>query len=197
MSHPPPPEGPPTARQLTARQPTARHDRTIGDVRIEQGAHSLRITRSWARPAGWVMLLWTAVWFVMVGFLTSLGGHPQWVVRWWLSLPGVAMAYAAMTRFLNSTLIEVTATTVRVQHAPLPWPGRRTFARDDVRALHVQVKTIHARGGPVHECWIRVERANGKRAVLVKGLEMSAGQMSVIAAAMGDCLGVRVTSDDP
>ena len=110
-----------------------------------------------------------------------------------LALPGIGMGYAAMTPFINRTVIDVTPASITVHHAPLPWPGRRRFLTRDVKALHVEVKKIYAK--PLYdECWIAVERSNGRNSTLLKGLDMPALQMSGIAAAMSDYLGVPVYS---
>jgi hypothetical protein len=69
---------------------------------------SLRITRSWVRTAGYGMLLWVAVWFGMVVFFASLGARQDGRLMLMLALPGIGMAYAAVTRFLNRTVIDVT-----------------------------------------------------------------------------------------
>lgn len=167
----------------------------IDGVRIERGVRGLRITRPWAKAAGYAMLLWVAVWFGVVSFFTSLGSHRDIAPMLLLALPGIGMAYAAMTRLFNKTVIEVTRNVITVCHSPLPWPGRRRFMVPDVKSLHVKVKKIYAKAGPHDECWIMVARANGKKSVLLKGLEMSALQMSGIAAAISGYLGVPVYAE--
>ena len=170
------------------------YERAIPGVLIERSADGLRITRPWSKAAGYASLAWTAIWFGIVAFFTSLGQQPT-QVHTLLALPGIAMAYVALTRFVNSTLIEVTSSTITLCHTPLPWPGKRRFSTRDISALHMEIRRIHAKGHSVDEAWILVERTNGKKARLVKGLEMSAPQMSGIAAVLNEHLGVPLSSD--
>lgn len=176
-----------------APDPKALHrDDTIEGMRIERDGRSLRITLPWSKSAGGLILVWVLVWLGIVAFFTSLGGHRDGEFAALMALPALVMVYPAATRFFNSTLIEVTPVWITVRHAPLPWPGGRQFAARDVRAMRVAAKLVYARGGPFEECRLSLECANGKQPVLLKGLNMSALQMSSIAAAMSGFLGVPV-----
>ena len=53
----------------------ARRDQTIDGVQVESSVGNLRITRPWAKAAGYGMLLWIAMWYGVVGFFTSLGAY--------------------------------------------------------------------------------------------------------------------------
>ena len=65
-----------------------------------------------------------------------------------------------------------------------------------IHATNRKVRTRHYRGtGPVDRCQISLDRTNGSRSVLVSGLEMSVLEMSGIAAAISDYLGVPVQKD--
>jgi hypothetical protein len=121
----------------------------MSGVDVERGESGLRITRTWSHVAGYAMLGWTAVWFGLVVFFLLLGRQSPGWQGLLLALPGVGMAYAAATRFANRTLIELNASGISVRHEPLPWPGRKHFARDDIRGLHVETRKIHAKGNIV------------------------------------------------
>jgi hypothetical protein len=174
---------------------SARREYEIEGAQFLRSVNGMRITRPWEKKSGYALLLWVAVWLGMIGFLTGLGGHRDVEFTAWATLPGVFMAYAAMTRFFNSTVIDLTPECIRVRHTPLPWALGLRVATRDVTALRVRVKRVYYRGGPVDECRILFERTNGKQAMLVRGLEMSALEMSGIAATMSDYLGVPVHAD--
>jgi len=184
---------------MTSRAPQSRQvvnrEQTFDGVRIEYTARGLRITRPWQKVAGYGMLFWVVVWFGMVSFFTSLGGNQNDGLTLLLAIPGVAMVYTALTRFFNKTIIDITPAHIEVYHEPLPWPGRRRFMVCDVKALHVKVKKIHAKGATIDESWILIENNKGKKSMLVKGIEMSALQMSGIAATVSDYLGVPVYAE--
>ncbi len=136
------------------------------------------------------------MWLGLVGFLTGLGGHRDLEFTIWASLPGIVMAYAAMTRFFNRMVIDVTPDSIMVRQTPLPWALRRHVSTRDVAALRVKVTRLNYRGtGPLDNCQISLARTNGKQSILVRGLEMSALEMSGIAAAISDYLGVPVHAD--
>jgi hypothetical protein len=132
----------------------------------------------------------------MVSFLASLGAQQDGRLMLLLALPGIGMGYAAMTRLFNRTIIDVTPAAITIHHAPLPWAGRRRIPTRDVKALNVRVKKIRARP-PYDECSLAVERMSGKQSTLLKGLEMSAIQVSGIAATLSDFLDVPVHADKP
>jgi hypothetical protein len=133
------------------------------------------------------------VWFGLVAFFLSLNTSPAGKLSMLAILPGIAMTYVAMARFLNSTLIDVSPSRLLVRHAPLPWPGGKCFETREVCGLHVETRHVHAKGNPYDECWILIVRLNGGKAVLLKGLEMSGLESSLIVAAVSDHLGVPVT----
>ena len=137
------------------------------------------------------MLLWVAVWFGMVHFFTSLG--PPGSISYLLSIPGILMGYGAVTRFVNRTVIDITADEIVLRHEPLPWPGKRRFSTEDVQGLFAGIKKIRGKGYTVDECWIFLLRSHSnqiKKIMLLKGLGMSESEMVEIAAAISQYLGV-------
>ena len=184
MSHP---DRPPSSDE-------SGYGRSPDGLTIEKSLGGLTIARRWSRPAGYAILLWIAVWTGLVAFFTSLGHQPADGLARALYLPAIAMGYVALTRFLNRTVIEVGTSEMTVRHLPLPWPGNKRFPTQDIMGLHEEIRKIHAKGHTVDECRLLVVRRNGKKAILLKGLEMTDMQMSRIAAAIGDCLGVPLTA---
>src|SRR5689334_17827808 len=86
------------------------NNRIFDGVQVERDARGLRITRPWSKVAGYAMLAWTAVWFGLVSFFLTLGHASGGWQDLLVALPGIAMAYAALTRFFNRTLIEADTT---------------------------------------------------------------------------------------
>jgi hypothetical protein len=167
----------------------------VEGIRMEQTSRGLHIERAWRRGSGYILLVWVAVWLGIVRFFTSLGGHRDVEFTAWMSMPGVIMAYVALTRFVNRTVIDISPSDIALRHEPLPWPGRRRLAISEIAAVHIRQKTMYYRGGRSVECWISLERKNGTTSMLVKGLEMSVPQMYSIAGAVAGFLGVPVHGD--
>ena len=153
-------------------------------IDIEQNLHSLRITRDWSKIAGYVIFAWNAVWIGMWSFFLSLGQQSS---GWLILIPvlsGLIIAYAALVRFVNHTFIEINTSRLIVQHAPLLWLGGKKFAVRDIQKVEPQIKKVYAKQGIVHIYQIWVVRKNGKKAILLSGLEMTEGQMIFIIDAI-------------
>lgn len=135
------------------------------------------------------MLLWVALWLGLTHFLTSLSPTTEPGDRL-LLIPALLMGYCALTRFVNRTVIEISAKGVVVRHQPLPWWGNRRLAVQDVQALQTGVKRIYAKGHTVHEYRIFVIRAHGRKTMLLKGIELTLAQMDCIVTAIADYLQV-------
>ena len=169
-------------------------ERTIDGLQIRPFADGLRIMRRWSRGAGYVKLVWVAIWFGVVRFFTSLGSPPATGEMIILALPGLAMFYAAMACFLNRTVIIVSPSEIIQSHAPLPWPGYRRFATSDINSLYIDVTIIQMRGYKVHVGSLFVVNPKGRKLRLMKGLGISEGEISVIGAALSDYLRVPIFS---
>lgn len=153
-------------------------------ISIEQTPQHLRITRTWAKVAGYVMFAWLAVWIGLWAFFLSLGHQP---IGWFIVfpvLPALLMAYAALARFVNKTLIEINTSRLVVQHAPLFWLGGKKLAVREIRELEARIKKVYAKQGIVHIYQILVVHQNGKKVMLLSGLEMTEGQMIFIIDAL-------------
>jgi hypothetical protein len=153
-------------------------------IDIEQTPQHLRITRTWAKLAGYIMFAWLAVWIGLWAFFLSLGQQSSgWFILFPV-LPALLMAYAALARFVNHTLIEINASRLVVQHSPLFWLGSKKFAVREIQKLEARIKKVYAKQGIVHIYQILVVQQNGKKAILLSGLEMTEGQMIFIIDAL-------------
>jgi hypothetical protein len=161
-------------------------------IYIEQNPQNLRITRTWAKIAGYVMFAWVAVWFGLWSFFLSLG---QQSAGWFILipvLPGLMMAYAALARFLNHTIIEINSSRLIVKHAPLFWFGSKKFAVRDILKLEPQIKKVYAKQGIIHIYRILIVHKNGKKAIMLSGLEMTGAQMIFIIEAINTYSGFNL-----
>lgn len=169
----------------------------MGDDSFEfENRHGhLSLTRTWSRPAAWAAFTWVLIWSAMVVFFSTLGGHALREAPWFLALPAVAMGYVALARALNRTEVTVRSDAIVIRHGPVPWPGSRTVDPRDARAIHTRLRIVHTRGAEVHQCRIQLECANGRRATLLEGLDMSAIEMARASAQMAKFLQIPVVND--
>ncbi len=157
-------------------------------LEVQRGHQRLRLWRRWLTPAVYVMGGWAIVWFAVTHFLLSLGGHPPTLVNLYVALPGLFMTYAALTRVLNQTLIEVTPTQLVVQHRPLPWALGKRLATQDIQGVYGDFKVVYAKQGRVDVQRVMVVRANGRKTVLLSGIELTELQRDFIVAELCDYL---------
>ncbi len=163
--------------------PSPSHPHPLPDgLEVQRGQQRLRLWRRWLSPAVYVMGGWAIVWFTITNFLLSLGGHPPTLVNLYVAVPGLFMTYAALTRVFNQTLIEVTPTQLVVQHRPLPWALGKRLATQDIQGVYGDFKVVYAKQGRVDVQRVMVVRANGRKTVLLSGIELTEPQRDFIVA---------------
>lgn len=162
------------------------HDHALHGIRIEHG-RGLRIIRNWFSVAAYIMLGWSAVWFGLIYFFLSLGGHSLEWVAFFPMLPGIVVMYVAITRFFNYTLIDVNQARLIVRHLPLPLIFGKQFATRDIDYLYGDIESVYTQSG-MHIYRVMVMRQDGKKRVLLSGLEMSGIQMDFIVSAINTYL---------
>ena len=135
---------PPDPARAALRQPAA-WSRTIEGT-------TLVLRRSWRGPSTVFALPFAIFWCVLVGaFWVGLltgkvqsaeMGAPIAVMLLPHTLIGVGLVYWALAGLLNTTTVRADAAALSVQHAPLPWFGSHSVARDRVQQLFVSRSSV-------------------------------------------------------
>lgn len=113
-------------------------------------------------------------WYSMVVFGMGKQGQIEWIA---VLFPiahvavGVGLTYHVLTGFLNSTWITIDSESVRVRHAPLPWRGNRHLAKDEIRAIELNLGTLQPQNGG-QTMTVCAHHVDGRQILLLTGLEM-------------------------
>lgn len=142
--------------------------------RIQNGPEGIMIVRRWLGPEAFFLLFFAVFWNGIVGvFVVSIMAAGSWLGLMPLSLhllAGLAVGYAAMTMFLNSTVITIGYDAIRVEHGPLPVPGRRMVPRAEIRQLYSDERISHSKNGQTVRYGVKVLLKNEREIDLIDGL---------------------------
>lgn len=149
--------------------------RFLGHVSVAEHDGALVLERRWFKANHVIVLVAAALWlgFVgMVGRAAIQAGH-EWVTAAVIVFVavGAGLVYWGLAGVCNHTSVSIAPDEVRVGHAPLPWPGRCSFATRDIERTSLQ-RIVRATGGlgerETHR--LRAHLRNGKVVVLLGGL---------------------------
>ena len=102
---------------------------------------------------------------------------------------GLALAYTALCGFVNRTTVTAGRGAVKVEHAPLPWPGSKTHALPDAAAVAAKMKINQGKDSTSITWDVLAETADGGRVTLLKRLEEQ-DEARYLARVIGGALGV-------
>jgi hypothetical protein len=84
---------------------------------------------------------------------------------------GVGLTYYTIAGFFNRTTFRLDERNLSVRHAPLPWKGNHTLAREDIKQLYCEHEVNQGKNGPNHSYYLS--------AVLVDERKVRLGSMPV------------------
>lgn len=108
------------------------------------GGPRVAIERSWYSAQAFFLVFFALMWngFLFFWYKTAFSGNAPAVVFVFPLIHvavGVAVAYGALTAFINRTRITVVDGMLTIRHGPLPAFGNRVLATDDVSQLYCQL----------------------------------------------------------
>ncbi len=74
---------------------------------------------------------------------------------------GVSLTYTVLAGFLNSTNIDVDATTLTVRHGPVPWLGNRRISNDAITQLYCVRGQVNSQKNPNSGYFLMAVMATG------------------------------------
>ena len=142
-------------------------------IKVERSGMVLTITRRWFAWSILPLLFFCVAWdsFLVFWYHIALTQNAPLIM---IVFPiahvavGVGLTYTVLASFLNSTLIRIDHREIVIQHGPLPWPGNRVIAINDVEQLFCQEKKSSKGISQYSLCAIL---KGGKRKELLPGLE--------------------------
>ncbi|HBR95412.1 MAG TPA: hypothetical protein DEA90_14725 [Opitutae bacterium] len=109
------------------------------------------IRRKWFSVAAVFLLFFGLIWngFMVVWMTTALK-NGAWAIAAFGSIHagvGVFLAYFCAASFLNTTEIQVDPNYLRVEHSPVPWPGKKKIRVHTIQQLYSKKHVKHTKNG--------------------------------------------------
>ena len=149
--------------------------RSMGQVTVAEHGGALVLERRWFQLYHAVALVLAMAWlaFVLLVGRAALAAEHEWVTMAVVAFVavGAGVAYWGLAGLFNRTWISIAPDCVRVGHAPLPWPGRCSFATRDIERTSIE-RVVRASGamGERETHRLRAHLRTGKVVVLLAGL---------------------------
>jgi len=142
---------------------------------LEELASGIEIRRRWFQPSFLFLAFFCVAWDGFLVFWYSLvlrEGMPWILVVFPIAhlAVGVGLTYFTLAGFLNTTTIAVGSEELRIRHAPLPWPGVRRLAAQDVEQLYCKERVHRGKNSATttYEVWAALRGRPARK--LVAGL---------------------------
>lgn len=142
-------------------------------MNVERTGMGLTISRRWFAWSILFLFFFCIAWdsFLVFWYKMAFTTKAPWIM---VVFPiahvavGVGLTYTVLAGFLNSTVIRVDTREISITHGPLPWPGNRVIAAQEVDQLFCQEKKASESASKYNLCAIF---KGGKRTELVTDLE--------------------------
>jgi len=146
------------------------------DYSIEMEGADLVIIRSWFSLKYLGLLAFCVFWdgFLVVWYSIAFRTNGPLMMKLFPILhvaAGVALTYIAIAGLTNRTRITLNTAELRIRHYPLPWPGNRVLARQEITQLFCEEKMNNTRNGVSYSYCLSAVLGGGRRLKLVSGLD--------------------------
>jgi len=104
-------------------------------VTLQRDEQQLRVHWRWYTPTAYLMVFVGIAWNVSLLSMiwkTFSGDFVDDFVPCFFLVFGFGLIYMGIVFLANETTISIQHKTLSIRHAPLPWPGNRTFSVDDL-----------------------------------------------------------------
>jgi len=149
------------------------------NVTCDKQPTGVTLTRRWFSGIAIFLLFFSLFWNGIVFFIFGLAVLPGTEAPWFtylILLPflalGLYLAYYTLTRILNKTVIQLTASELSIQHGPLPWPGNRLLPVSGLKQLYCkEVISRDYEGDTFIRYHLLAVLSDGQEIELLKGIE--------------------------
>lgn len=137
---------------------------------VARDGDALQITWRWLRWRHLYTAAFAIVWdAVLIGWYSSGIDAGAFLFSLAHLAVGVVVTYEAAAGLLNRTSVRAAAGALQIRHAPLPWRGTRTIARDALDQLYVR-RVEHGGKSPSITWQLSALLTDGRELPLVRGL---------------------------
>lgn len=142
---------------------------------VERPGGALEISWRWYTPAAIFLTAFAVFWngFICMWVAAALSGGAGFFALFatFHALVGVAMAYGALTMFLNTTRVAASYNMLSVRHGPLPSFGNLDLPRDGLRQLYCVERLSSSRRSRSLSYDLQAVKADGSAVTVLRGLE--------------------------
>lgn len=140
-------------------------------MELTRDGDALAITWRWRRWRHLYTAAFAAVWdAVLIGWYASGVDAGAFLFSLAHLAVGVVVTYEAAAGLLNRTTVRASPGQLQIRHAPLPWRGTRTIARDTLDQLYVR-RIERAGSNSTTVTWqLSALLTTGRELPLVRGL---------------------------
>lgn len=148
----------------------------VRGVTIQNTPEGVIISRRWFHPRYIFLAFFCVVWDVFLLFwysmAFSMGGSGIMMLFPLLHVAfGIGLTYSTLAGFVNTSTITLNRQEIRVEHAPLPYPGNKTIPAADVRQVYTQEILRQTKNGTSTSYNLSAVTRDGEKLDLLKGLD--------------------------
>ncbi len=150
-------------------------------IKLHDAGAEVVFSWRWFRAAYLFLVFFAIAWDAFLIFWYSMAVSdkgPPGEMRWLMIVfplahvaVGVGLTYFVIAAFFNRTEVRLTAERLTVHHGPLPWPGNRDLACDDLSKLYCSEDVRRGRHGTMTRYTLNALLQDGKKVTLLSGLE--------------------------
>jgi DNA-directed RNA polymerase subunit RPC12/RpoP len=148
----------------------------VAGISINATPEGVEIARRWFHPRyiflGVFCLFWDG--FLLFWYGSGfLSGAPVIFLLFPLIhvAVGAALTYSTLAGFVNTSYIDLTRESIRIQHAPLPYPGSKILPAADLRQLYTQQISRRTKNGVSISYTLSAVTRDGQKVDLLKDLD--------------------------
>ncbi len=156
---------------------------------------TVTIVRRWFAPQFIFLLFFCIAWDAFLVFWYTNATQGPGAFAWIAAIfpiahvaVGVGLTYYTIAGFVNHTTIKLDEHNLSVRHAPLPWKGNHTLAREEIRQLYCEHQVSEGKNGPSHSYHLSAVLADGRK---VRLAAMPVEQGKYIEELLEDKLGIE------
>ncbi|MBB5351646.1 DNA-directed RNA polymerase subunit RPC12/RpoP [Haloferula luteola] len=137
----------------------------------------LVIRRSWFHPTVWILVAFATFWngFLIVWHSIALS-HGMWFMSAFgliHTAAGLAMIYAILATFLNTTTLRAGRGVLEVTQGPIPWRGNQRLDTGSLTQIFCRQKIHHGKNGSSTSYEVEAIFHGNQRRTLLKGIKQA------------------------
>ncbi len=150
---------------------------TSRNIDFYESDRELIVQFRWFTPVAFFLVFFCIAWdsFLVFWYSMAGGGDAPWI---FFVFPlahvavGVGLTYYTLCLFFNKTFIAADDETLRIRHAPLPWPGNKEIPSSEIVQIYVRENTVQGKNGTRYTYELRCILKNDQDIKLLTEKEM-------------------------